>query len=55
MNPNRWPDPPGWDPTPCCGSHAFLPFTYLAARLRLYVRAVVVRPWWCDDPPWPQG
>lgn len=34
-----WPDPPGWDPTPCCGSHALLPFTYLAARLWLRWRA----------------
>ena len=37
--PHRWPDPPGWDPTPCCGSHALTPLTYLAARLWLYARA----------------
>ena len=53
-NVQNWPDPPGWDPTPCCGSRALLPVVYPLARLWLRVR-VVLADSWCDGPPWPQG
>lgn len=38
-NTRKW-EPPGT--TPCCGPGAFLPFTYLAARLYLYVRSALI-------------
>jgi hypothetical protein len=48
----HWPDPPGWDPTPCCGSHALLPLAWLAARTWLATERCW---WWQKDhsPVWP--
>lgn len=39
MMPHDWPDPPGWDPTPCCGS--------TLGDLRALLALVLVRVgWW---------
>ena len=49
-----WPDPPGWDPTPCCGSRALLPVLWPLARLWLAVGRCA---WRQRDhsPVWPSG
>ena len=37
-----WPDPPGWDPTPCCGGGALHVILYPMARLWLLARAAFI-------------